>query len=299
MVICAADSRAASRFALNWPPRLAFHVGLRWPILRRSEPYSKCWPRRGKRVKGLIIDEPWIGLILSGHKTWEMRKTACHHRGSIALIRKGSGQVVGTAEIVDSLPSIEDASEYSRTESQHRIPPSRQPTAFSDGWRTPWVLANAQRLAQPIAYTHPNGAVIWVNLDDDVSVAIEAESSRRGEQQAPLIEHPPHDPSVSSSTMDCAEARRFQRSEAGLRPELHYVVQRGKAAGTVLYPHVHADGCYVVSPSRFEKDYVRVRSIDEVKEYLSRGYSLRMSNDDDPNHRSPSLISPDSIKGWR
>lgn len=250
-------------------------------------------------MKGLIIDEPWIGLILSGHKTWEMRKTACHHRDPIALIRKGSGQVVGIAKIADSLPSIEDANEYARAESQHRIPPNRQPAAFGDGWRTPWVLRDVQPLAEPIAYAHPNGAVIWVNLDDDVSAAIEAQSSRRGKQQASFIEPPSRDPDVRSPTTDCEKARRFQKNEPGVRPELHFVVQRGKAAGTVLYPHVHADGCYVVSPSRFEKDYVRVRSIEEVRELLSRGYSLRMSNENDSHHRSPSLISPASIKGWR
>jgi hypothetical protein len=53
-------------------------------------------------VKGLIIDEPWIGLILLGNKTWEMRKTACHHRGRIALIRKGSGRIVGTADLIEA-----------------------------------------------------------------------------------------------------------------------------------------------------------------------------------------------------
>jgi len=42
---------------------------------------------------------------------------------------------------------------------------------------------------------------------------------------------------------------------------LHSVVQRGKTAGTVLVPHLHADDSYVVSLSRFEKDYVRLRSI--------------------------------------
>jgi hypothetical protein len=256
--------------------------------------------RKEKGVKGLIIDEPWIGLILSGQKTWEMRKTACHHRGPIALIRKGSGLVVGTAEIADSLPSIEDASEYARAESQHRIPPNRQPAVFGDGWRTPWVLRNVQTLIEPIAYTHPNGAVIWVNLDDDVRAAIEAQSRPQGERQAPIVEHPLHGPGVSSPKTDCAEASRFQKNErGGVRPELYFVVQRGKAAGTVLWPHLHADGCYVVSPSRFQKDYVRVRSLVEVKEHLSRGYSLRMSNEDDPNHRSPSLISPASVKGWR
>ena len=51
--------------------------------------------------KGLIIDEPWISMILRGSKTWEMRKTITKIRGPIALIRKGSKQVVGTADLVE------------------------------------------------------------------------------------------------------------------------------------------------------------------------------------------------------
>jgi hypothetical protein len=80
---------------------------------------------------------------------------------------------------------------------------------------------------------------------------------------------------------------------------LQAVVQRGDAPGTILTPHIYADGCYVVSKSRYEKHYVRVRSIEEVRKYLGRGYSLRMSNQSQPAHRSPSLISPASITGWR
>jgi hypothetical protein len=127
-------------------------------------------------MKGLIIDEPWIGLILLGKKTWEMRKTACHHRGRIALIRKGSGRIIGTADVINSLPSLDTAEAYAGAESKHCIPPSRQERAFSDGWRTPWVLANARALDAPVPYKHPSGAVIWVNLDPKVKMAVEAQS---------------------------------------------------------------------------------------------------------------------------
>jgi hypothetical protein len=41
-------------------------------------------------MRGLIIREPWISLILSGKKTWEMRSKSCPQRGVIALILKGS-----------------------------------------------------------------------------------------------------------------------------------------------------------------------------------------------------------------
>ena len=57
-------------------------------------------------MKALIVDEPWISAILRGEKTWEMRKTGCNLRGSIALIRKGAGHVVGVAEVTDCLPLL-------------------------------------------------------------------------------------------------------------------------------------------------------------------------------------------------
>jgi hypothetical protein len=74
---------------------------------------------------------------------------------------------------------------------------------------------------------------------------------------------------------------------------LHYVVTRGTNAGTVLRPHIHTDGHLVVSPTRFEKDYVRLPSDTDVEPYLSGGYSLRMS----APGCAPSLIAPASIRG--
>ena len=51
-------------------------------------------------------------------------------------------------------------------------------------------------------------------------------------------------------------------------PYPRFVVARGRGAGTVLVPHVHDDGMYVVSPSRFEKDYVRTPSLAEAIRYV-------------------------------
>lgn len=126
-------------------------------------------------MKAIIIDEPWISLILSGQKTWEMRKGVCKLRGAVALIRKGSGQVVGVARIVNSLHPLESADAYAEAEPQHRIPRARQDVARRDGWTTPWVLADARPLTDPIFYRHPYGAVIWVNLDPEVAAAISAQ----------------------------------------------------------------------------------------------------------------------------
>jgi hypothetical protein len=114
-----------------------------------------------------------MGEVLAGRKIWEMRKTACRLRGRIALIRKGSGQVVGTAEVIGTLPPLDTLAAYAAAEDRHRIPPARQPTAFADGWRHPWVLRNAQKLSTPVPYSHPRGAVIWVTLDPAVAARVE------------------------------------------------------------------------------------------------------------------------------
>lgn len=75
---------------------------------------------------------------------------------------------------------------------------------------------------------------------------------------------------------------------------LHAFIRRGPNTGTLLFPHRHRDGCYVVSKTRYEKDYVRLSSVLEVIEHLEKGFSLRMSNPDE-GVNSPSLIEPEKI----
>ena len=126
-------------------------------------------------MKALVIDEPWIDKILRGKKIWEMRKATCRIRGRIGLIRKGSGQVVGVADLVDSKAPLASRKEYAVAERFHGIPPDQQAQAFAGGWRTPWVLARVRPLPRPVRYIHPSGAVIWVNLAADVETQIAAQ----------------------------------------------------------------------------------------------------------------------------
>ena len=122
------------------------------------------------------MDEPWISLILNGDKTWEMRKGVCKIRGLIALIRKGSGHIVGVAEITDCHPPLATLTAYAENVARHQVPPARQERAFADGWRTPWVLSNARPLQMPVPYRHPSGAVIWVNIEPDTTAKVEAQT---------------------------------------------------------------------------------------------------------------------------
>jgi hypothetical protein len=123
-------------------------------------------------TRGLIIDEPWISLILSGKKTWEMRSTGVTIRGPIGLIRKGSGQVVGIADVVNSLPAL-SREDYARTEAFHRTPLKEQAAAIVSRRIRPWVLATARTLPTPIPYHHGSGPVIWVKLDAAIGAAIQ------------------------------------------------------------------------------------------------------------------------------
>lgn len=109
---------------------------------------------------GLIIDEPWIGHILDGRKSWEMRTTAVTKRGKIALIAKGTKTIVGVSTLTDSIGPLDDQ-EIVVNEAKHLVPLSR-----IGKWRHAWVLANTVRLRYPVPYSHPSGAVKWVNLDD-------------------------------------------------------------------------------------------------------------------------------------
>lgn len=125
-------------------------------------------------MNGLIIRDPWIGGILSGVKTWEMRTTPTRYRGPIGLIRKGTGMVVGVADLVDSLLPL-DAEGLAATHDRHRIPADLNAKVIQAGWLYPWVIRHARRLTRPIFAGQKPGQVIWVPLSPAIIQAIESE----------------------------------------------------------------------------------------------------------------------------
>ena len=124
--------------------------------------------------KGLVIDQPWIDLILSGRKTWEMRATGASYRGWFGLIRKGSGMVWGVARI-ESVGVSLSPDEMVATHDNHHIPEAMIRSGEVAKWTTPWKLADVSRLARPVPYKHPYGAVTWVTFDAGVNAAIVAQ----------------------------------------------------------------------------------------------------------------------------
>jgi hypothetical protein len=80
----------------------------------------------------------------------------------------------------------------------------------------------------------------------------------------------------------------------GREPRLHAFVSRGVNKGALLCPHKHEDGAYVVSMTRFERDYQRVWDPGELLDWIEKGYRLRMSNPA-AGVSAPSLIAPSAI----
>ena len=79
------------------------------------------------------------------------------------------------------------------------------------------------------------------------------------------------------------------------------VSSRGQTKSHVLVPHRNQRGkfagAYITSMTRFELDYVSVRNPDQLREYVARGYGIRMSPQDTSGRGN--LIMPGSIQGWR
>jgi hypothetical protein len=70
--------------------------------------------------------------------------------------------------------------------------------------------------------------------------------------------------------------------------ELRATITRGEHKDKPLFPHKHEDGKYVASTSRFEDDYVRVDTLEELEVLIKAGYGARMSNANTGN--APSFI---------
>jgi hypothetical protein len=125
--------------------------------------------------KAIIIDEPWISKILTGEKVWELRSTRTIFRGPVALIRKGSGAVIGTATLVDCLAPLSSRN-FALHENRHCIPSAAHQAALERGRCIPWVLRDVRTLRRPVSYGHRSGQQIWVRLEPATDRAIQCES---------------------------------------------------------------------------------------------------------------------------
>lgn len=152
------------------------------PSTRKLLKRLNCYPRtRGKKkgrrrhgpekeyeARGLLILEPWISKILGRQKRWELRTRPTKIRGRIALIRSGSGLVVGTADLTNCIKLDEEM--LRKNLHKHRVPIEdalRYLRSTRDRVLYAWVMTDARRYKKPRPYAHRGGAVIWHGLTKD------------------------------------------------------------------------------------------------------------------------------------
>lgn len=155
-------------------------------------------------MRGLVIREPWIGLILHGKKTWEMRPKPTRVRGRIALIRAGSGLIVGTANLVASECALTKQN-YMRFRDRHFIPEAMLDEVIENRWVYPWVLDDVHALTAALPYRHPSGAVTFLNLEPSVAAMLDPS----GPLMAPA---PGDDPMAADSIEEGGNSSRLASS---------------------------------------------------------------------------------------
>jgi hypothetical protein len=109
---------------------------------------------------GLIIKKQWLDLILEGKKIWELRGSRTKKREIISLIESGSGEIKGSCKLVNCIGPLTEK-QFNDNKEKHQSlslqPPYKKTYA--------WVLSEPKRFEKGIKYIHPQGAIIWVNLD--------------------------------------------------------------------------------------------------------------------------------------
>lgn len=127
-------------------------------------------PRRGASTppadgpRGLIVRDPYASQLLSGEKIWEIRGKPTQIRGPVVIVKAGTGQVFGTANLVRVLGplDLEDLVTARELPEDEREEFERDGLPYCKTYA--YVFTTPRPFARPLTYQHPSGAVTWVRL---------------------------------------------------------------------------------------------------------------------------------------
>ena len=110
-------------------------------------------------MDGLIVKQPYAGMIIDGSKTWELRnRHAPKNKIGVTIFLLSQCYSLGIIRITESSGPI-DIDKLDKTDHLHHSgmewPPYTPPTYA-------WKVEVVKRFKQPKRYAHPNGAQIWV-----------------------------------------------------------------------------------------------------------------------------------------
>lgn len=114
--------------------------------------------------KGLLVREPWASALVEGRKTMELRGTRTAHRGRTAIIRAGTGLVIGEVLLIDVRGPL-TRSHLATTTNEHLVLVDWNTADIPYRKTYGWLFTAAVAYEVPKRYSHPPGAVIWVNLE--------------------------------------------------------------------------------------------------------------------------------------
>jgi hypothetical protein len=124
-------------------------------------------------LSAIPIKYPFIDMILIEVKTWEIRTKNTKKIGPVALIRSGSGTVVGTANLSKVIKLTRKL-----CKDNARKMGMLKPQAVTCIGAYAWVLEDVIPLKKPVPYKHPSGAITWVTLDEPTTKKVLAEAKR-------------------------------------------------------------------------------------------------------------------------
>lgn len=110
-------------------------------------------------TRSLVVREPWASLIVSGRKTWEVRRYPTRIRGRIGIV-SGRG-LIGAVRLVEVLGPFSVAELLLHFEKH--LAPEEVLRAYAGGRDLyAWVLAEPEEFPEPLAVERPRGPRTWV-----------------------------------------------------------------------------------------------------------------------------------------
>ena len=109
-----------------------------------------------KQKRGLIVQQPWLDMILSGEKTMDLRSFTTSIRGEVAILH--DGKIWGYVNLYDVLGPMTKR-EINQHYNQHRVD-----SHLIRNYEYGWLFKNLRTLQRPRKYDHPQGAQVWVKL---------------------------------------------------------------------------------------------------------------------------------------
>jgi hypothetical protein len=111
-------------------------------------------------MRCLKIDDKWVKLILSGNKTWEIRRRNTKIRERIALGNIKTKRCVGYARIVDSFElTVEELKKHN---DKHQANDFLDDYAKGRKTLFAWMLENVELETKPKRFSYSTGS--WCKL---------------------------------------------------------------------------------------------------------------------------------------